>query len=221
VRGEITSLRFQKHTPDRVNVYIDNQFAFGLPAVAAARLHVGQTLSDDEVAQLQAIDDEQKVYDRAVRFLSYRPRSVVELRRHLGRSGISEAAVEIAVERLKRQGYLDDSEFARFWVESRQRFKPRGERALRQELSQKGLDAETISAATCGLEADVLAYDAGRTRAMRLASLAQTDPSAFRQKLSSHLLRRGFDYDVVREVVDRLLHEYGTGEETALDPEEG
>jgi len=216
VYGKITSLRFQKHTPDRVNVYLDDRFAFGLPAVIAASLRVGQVLSDGEVEQLQAVDADQKVYDRAVRFLSYRPRSVAELQRHLMQAGIPEATVDAAVERLRQQGYLNDAEFARFWVESRQRFKPRGERALRQELRQKGLDAATIATATSGLDATALAYDAARSRAIRLAGLAQSDPMAFRQKLSSHLLRRGFDYEVIREVLARLLQEFGAGEQVSL-----
>jgi regulatory protein len=51
--GTITALRFQKRNKDRVNVYLDGQFAFGLAAIEAVRLRVGQTLSDDDVARLQ------------------------------------------------------------------------------------------------------------------------------------------------------------------------
>ena len=57
------------------NVYLDDEFAFGLPALEAAKLHVGQYLSDADVARLQELDAVQKAYDRAVQFLSYRPRS--------------------------------------------------------------------------------------------------------------------------------------------------
>jgi regulatory protein len=71
--GKITGLSAQKRTADRVNVYLDGQFAFGLPAIHAARLKVGQQLSDGEIEQLQATDLVERVYDRSVRFLSTVP----------------------------------------------------------------------------------------------------------------------------------------------------
>jgi len=86
--GKITSLRFQKRTPNRVNVYLDGGFAFGLPAIEAARLRVGQQLSAADIQRLRALDAFQKAYDRAVRFLSPRPRSEAEVRRRLAEAGI-------------------------------------------------------------------------------------------------------------------------------------
>lgn len=205
--GTITNLRFQKHTADRVNVYLDGAYALALPALEAARLRVGQHLDDAEIARLQALDLRQKAYDRALRFLSYRPRSAAELRRHLGEAEIDPDTIEETLARLAEQGYLDDAEFAQFWIENRQRFRPKGAQALRQELRQRGLDNETIAGALEGLDAAEDAYQAAKSRAQRLAALAQADPAGFRRKLGDFLLRRGFSYDVVKEVVGRLLHE--------------
>ena len=208
--GTITSLRFQKRTPDRVNVYLDGKFAFGMPAVEAARLRVGQFLSDAEIGRLQACDLEQKAYDRAVRFLSYRPRSQAEVRQHLARAGLDEGVVEAVLARLVNHGYLDDAEFARFWVENRQRFRPRGAHTLRQELQRKGLDNETIGGALTDLDPLAEAYQAARPRALRLAGVLASTPLAFRRKLHDFLLRRGFDYDVIKQVVSRLEQELRT-----------
>ncbi len=205
--GRITGLQFQKHTAERVNVYLDEEFAFGLTAVEAAHLRVGQYLDDADVARLTALDAEQQAYDKAVRFLGYRPRSQAEVRTHLAQAGVDEAVIERAVARLVERGYLDDTEFARFWVENRAQFRPRSAQALRQELRQKGLDRATIETAVAGLDAAASAYEAGRPRALRLAGLASNDPAAFRRKLSDFLLRRGFDYATVREVVERLSRE--------------
>jgi regulatory protein len=205
-------LRFQRRAPDRVNVYIDDRFAFGLPAVEAARLRVGQSLEDREIERLCALDVEQKAYDRAVRFLAYRPRSEAEVKNRLEQAGVDQAVIEAVIGRLKVQRYLDDAEFARFWVEGRQRFSPRSATALRQELRRKGLNDSTIAAALGGLDAAAAAYDAARPRALRLASLAGSDPMLFRRKLGDFLLRRGFDYEVVREVVVRLMSELADGE---------
>jgi regulatory protein len=210
--GTITRLQFQQKTADRVNVYLDGQFAFGLPALDAARLRVGQHLSDADIDALHVIDQTQKAYDRAVRFLSYRPRSVAEVRRHLAQDIEDEATVEAVLGRLIEQGYLNDAEFGRYWVESRAQFRPKGPRALRQELRQRGLASGEIDAALSGLNSAEGAYTAARQRAARLADLAASDPAAFRRKLGDFLARRGFDYEIIRDVVARLVDEFGVAE---------
>jgi regulatory protein len=212
VSGTITGLRFQKRSPDRVNVYLDGEFAFGLPAVEAAKLRVGQILEDHDVEGLRSLDNAEKAYDRAIRFLAYRPRSEAEVRGKLERTDTDPAVIEAVIERLKAQNYLDDVEFARFWVESRQQFSPRSAMALRQELRRKGLDDPTIAPAVAELDAATAAYQAARPRALRLSSLADSDPALFRRKMGDFLLRRGFEYEVVREVVTRLMHELADGE---------
>jgi len=123
--GTITALRFQKRNKDRVNVYLDGQFAFGLTAIEAVRLRVGQMLSDDDVARLQVQDEVERAYERALYFLSYRPRSEAEVRRNLRKKNVEDRVAEVVVERLTRTGLLDDQEFARYWVESRLQFNRR------------------------------------------------------------------------------------------------
>jgi regulatory protein len=205
--GRITGLRFQKRTTERVNVYVDDQYAFALPAVEAAHLKVGQHIDDAEIARLKALDLTAKAYDRALRFLSVRPRSVAEVRRNLEEAGYDEEAIVATLGRLSEHGYLNDVDFAQFWVENRQRFRPKGPQALRQELRQRGVDRETIDESLVGLDQSEAAYQAGQARAQRLAGLAAADPVTFRRKLGEFLMRRGFDYAVVEEVVQRLLRE--------------
>lgn len=205
--GRITSLQFQKRTDERVNVYLDGEFALALPVLEAAQLKVGQVLTDADLLQLRQVDAVSKAYDRAVTFLSTRPRSTAEVRRRLREAGVDEEAIEAAIVRLSEQGYLNDAEFARYWVENRQRFRPKGEQALRQELRRAGVDSEAIDASLEGLDPTEAAYAAARPKAERLQALVQQDPSAFKQKLGNFLLRRGFTYEVVREVTNRLLRE--------------
>ena len=152
-------------------------------------------------------DERQQAYDRALRYLSYRPRSQAEVRRNLLAAGLEAELVEATLTRLVAQGYLDDAEFARFWVENRQQFRPKGSQALRGELRQRGVAAETIEAALVDLDPETGAYEAARPQALRLAALARTDPTAFRRKLGDFLLRRGFEYEIVKQTVSRLLRE--------------
>ena len=200
--GVITALRFQKRNRNRVNVYIDGQFAFGLAAIEAAHLRVGQTLSDDDVARLQMQDGVERAYERALNFLSYRPRSEAEVRRKLRKKNMEEEVVEAVVERLTRAGLLNDREFARYWVENRRQFNPRGARALRHELREKGVPAPVIADVLADLDEEVTARRAAEAGARRLAHL---EPGDFRRRLGAYLARRGFSYAVIEPLVEEMF----------------
>jgi regulatory protein len=205
--GKITELRYQKRNPDRVNVYLDGEFAFGLPDVEAARLRLGQYLSDVDIERLQGRDAEQRAYDRALHFLGYRPRSEAEVRQNLARAGTDEALIERVISRLQEHDYLNDVEFARFWIEDRERFRPRGARALREELRRKGVADGASADILAGMDQEASAYRVGQARAARLEAQLREDRSSFRRRLGDFLARRGFDYEVVRRVVARLESE--------------
>ena len=199
---KVTALRFQKRKKNRVNVYLDGQFAFGLAAIEAVRLRVGQTLSDEEIARLQRQDEVERAYERALNFLSYRPRSEAEVRRNLHKKNVEDEVVEVVVGRLTRAGLLDDREFARYWVENRLQFNPRGTRALRQELWQRGVPASIIADTLAGFAEEVAARKAADAGARRLAHL---EPRDFRRRLGAYLARRGFSYAVIETLVEEML----------------
>ncbi len=203
--GTITALVTQEHNKERVNVYLDGEFAFGLALIEAAKLHKGQKLSDADIAALQAGDAVQQAYDRAVRFLGQRPRSIAEVRRSLSQRQVEPKVVDEVIARLESQGYLDDAAFARYWIGNRQQFRPRGARALHFELREKGVPEAIIGETLSGFDKSEAAYRAALDRARRLRGLEKRE---FREKLGAFLARRGFDYDTVREVTDRLLAEF-------------
>ncbi len=209
--GRITALKVQKRNPRRVNVYIDGQFAFGLAAIEAMRLHVGQQLSADDIARLRADDQRQVAYDRALHFLSFRPRSQAEVERHL-RDKFAPEVVEQVIARLERAGLVDDRAFVRFWIENRDTFRPRGKRALRYELRQKGVPAALIDAALQDYDEEAAARRAAQDRVRKLRHL---DEAAARAKLLAFLNRRGFSYATARQTVDELVaHWSAASEET-------
>lgn len=199
--GKISALKAQTKNKRRVNVYLDGAFAFGLADIVAATLHMGQVLSDDEIASLRRHDAEERAYDQALLFLSYRPRSSAEVSRHLAGKEVPEDLIGETLEHLVRAGLLDDGAFARYWVENRESFRPRGAAALRYELRLKGVGNEAIEAAVGAVDETDGAYQLALARAQRLES---ADRDTFRRKLGEFLRRRGFSYDVARETVDRL-----------------
>ncbi len=200
--GTITALRFQKRNKNRVNVYIDDQFAFGLAAIEAAHLRVGQTLSDDDVARLQMQDEVERAYERALNFLSYRPRSEAEIRRNLRKKDVEDEIVGVVVKRLTRAGLLNDREFARYWVENRLQFNPRGTRALRHELWEKGVPAPIIADMLADFDEEATARKVAEAGVRRLAHL---EPRDFRRRLGAYLARRGFSYAVIEPLIEEML----------------
>lgn len=212
---KITELRFQKRNKDRVNVYLDGRFAFGLAAIEAAHLRVGQELSDADIARLQKKDEIERAYERALNFLSYRPRSEAEVRRNLRGKDVEEQVIEGVVERLTQAGLLDDREFARYWVENRVQFKPRGARALRQELWEKGIPDAVVAETLEGFDEEDAARRVAETGARRMAHLAPRD---FRRKLSAYMARRGFSYAVIQPLIEEMLETVSC--ESSLDTEE-
>lgn len=208
--GTITGLQFQKRNRDRVNVYLDGSYAFALPATEAARLRKGQFLSDEEIQALQNLDLRAKAFDRAVRFLAVRPRSTWEVRQNLARyrpqgCPLPSEHVDWVIRRLTELGYLDDLAFARYWVEQRRQFNPRGRHALRHELRQKGIEPALIDQVLAQEVDDVAAAEAAVRK--QLPRWQHLDESARRRKVMGYLQRRGFDWGTVQEVWTRLKDE--------------
>jgi len=137
----------------------------------------------------------------AQRLLAYRPRSEAELEGRLGRRGIPREIVEDTISRLRSVGLTDDERFAREWTERRLRTAPRSGRMIARELTAKGVRRAEAAAAVDGLEDVEAAYRAASSRARVMASLS---PDEAARRLTSFLLRRGFDRETIRSVLKRL-----------------
>jgi regulatory protein len=198
--GKITALQVQKNNKERVNVFIDGEFALGVTMFVAATLSKDQYLSDVEIKKLKQEDERNKAYDRALRFLGYRSRSQAEMTRYLRDKGYPAAVIDDTVSRLIEQQYLDDEAFARFWLENRERFRPRGRQALRYELRQKGIADEIIDTVLADLDEDELAWTAVENKLYRWQNLPEQD---LKKKLVGFLNRRGFNYETAHNVFDR------------------
>jgi regulatory protein len=204
--GTITSLVVQEKNKERVNVFLDGEFAFGLAMLEALKLRKGQLLSDVEIARLKALDEIEVAHERALNFLSYRPRSVAEVRRNLVDKGFSEEAIDIVTARLVEARLLGDEAFARYWVDNREAFGPRSARALRFELRKKGVPDADIASAVEEVDEDSAAYRSAQSVAKRHAN---ADWQTFRKKVGDFLLRRGFQYGTAKDVIKRLWEESG------------
>jgi regulatory protein len=214
----ITAIEPQQKNPQRVNIYLDGEFAFGLAVVVAAWLRLGQELGEEKIAGLKMQDEHEIAYQKALHFLSYRPRSSAEVRQNLSKRGIAEALIEETLNRLQSNGLVDDQAFARAWVENRNTFRPRGKPALRMELRRKGLSDEIVqSVLDTQVNEAALALTTARKYARRLAGLEWPE---FRQKLSGFLARRGFSYTTLAPVVSEVWKETQTADAGSISDNE-
>lgn len=155
-----------------------------------------------------AIDDPAVVLEAATRFLEARARSVGEVRRRLASGGYRADLVEAAIARLTELGMLDDAAFARSWIESRDRARPRGERALSEELRVRGVSRDLVAGALDerreqmsdeGVAGEDVPHSPDEAAAERLlarharALERVADPRVRRQRAYALLARNGFD----------------------------
>ena len=147
-----------------------------------------------------------KTFDRAVNLLTYKPRSITELRtRLMEKEWTNSAIVEEVIEKLESYGYLNDNQFAVDFAASQLRGKPIGKRVLKQKLIMKKLDRETIEKAIEATfeetpEAEVI--ERAIAKRLRLKGKPETREDA--KKFYDYLLRQGFSYDLVSNKMREL-----------------
>ncbi len=198
----ITALEPQKKNPERINVYLDDQFAFGISRFVGAWLKRGDKLEDAKIKELLVKISAKWLYSAPLRFIAYQPRSEKEVTDKLTAAGIDEAIINAVMQELKEKNYLDDQRFAQSWIESRCASKPRSYRFYSYELKRKGISEEKIDQALqAAPPEEELAYRLGRKYMQRYAALT---PDDFKKKLQGVLARRAFSYDVIRQTINKL-----------------
>jgi regulatory protein len=199
--AKITSLEPTRRNPDRVAVFLDGSYALAISTAAArqAGLEVGGQVDPEVIEQLALAENLEKACQSAYYFLGPRPRSEAEVARRLAEKGYDQPVIAAALTRLREYGYLDDQAFATAWIESRSRSKPRSSRLINLELRQKGVDPESIDLDSWDDDAAAWAAATRWLSNQRFADRAERD-----RKVSAFLLRRGFDYPVIRALLRRL-----------------
>ena len=204
---KITAIKAQRKNIERVSIFLDGEFAFGVARVLAGFLQTGQFLNEDQIATLKADDELESAYLKAINFLSYRPRSSAEIRKNLRKHEIPALCIEPTIERLEKNGFVNDKDFAEIWVENRNAFRPRGKQALKYELRQKGIADKVIETTLEEMvNEEELVYQAGIKKARKLAR-RNLEWQDFRKKLTAFLARRGFGYGVISPILSQLWDE--------------
>ena len=224
---EITAMEPQKRK-GRLNIFVDGQFVIGVGEAVAAdlSLRVGREITPEKLKEIAGAEEVQKALDSALGLLEVRARAKREIETRLAQKGIEEEIIVQVIAKLVRLELINDAQFAASWVEAKTRVggnRPVGRRRLSSELYAKGVAKEQIADAV-----EVVTSDAemalARAAASKKVRVVPTDRDALqkeRQKLMGFLQRRGFGWEVVKQVTRESLPARGEAEEDDdFDPEE-
>lgn len=195
---KITDIKQQVKRVDRYSIYIDGKYSFSLSEheLTLQGLRIDQEFDTAEFEGIKKTAVEDKAYMRALDLVARRPRSVWEMEQYLKRKSNDDNTIKTILNKLTERGLLDDNKFAITWIENRRLLKHVSKRRLKQELQQKQISNQIISEVLEQDEtdeADVLKEIIAKKRTQ---SRYQDE-----QKLISYLLRQGFNYHDIKDVL--------------------
>jgi regulatory protein len=146
-------------------------------------------------------------FNRTLRFLSFRPRSEKEINDYLKKKKVNSSISQKVIAKLKESNFLNDVEFAKWWIEQRTLIKPRAWRIIKIELKQKGISSEIIEELNINSKSEETsdltnAIKLAQKRFSRYKSLPRQE---INQKLGRFLISKGFDYDTVKRSIDEVF----------------
>ncbi|MDP4038670.1 MAG: RecX family transcriptional regulator [bacterium] len=195
----ITKITPQLKNKDLFSIFVDGKFFCGLNglAIGSFDLKTGQEISSTQLNKILESSSKSKAYERSLHYLSFRPRSIFEIRQYLIKKAYPEKIIDSTVDKLVKQGMLNDQSFCESWVNSRDLIKPTSSRRLFLELTSKGVDKEVIR--------QVLDARGGEAEIDNLKSIIKKKTARLtNDKLIEFLARRGYKYQDIKLALDDL-----------------
>ncbi len=198
----ITKISRQKR--NRVNIFLDGEFAFGLDLESYIRLglKVGQDLSSQQTVKLKGKSEFQKIFEKLLNFAVLRPRSYKEIESWLRGKKVSKFLWEKSVKKLEKMGMLNDKHFAEWWIEQRREFRPRSKKVLYGELFKKGIDRNIINEVIEKSGIDEVSQAVKDLDKRRYKWSAYKDNFVRKQKQKEYLVRKGYSWEAATKAVE-------------------
>ncbi len=206
----ITKIERQKKNSKRWNLYVDGEFACGISEDTFLNfgLRTNDEITEETIGEIKKFDEYQYAKKSALDFLSYRIRSVKEITDKLKGKKISAGTIEKTIKHLEKLGLINDEEFAKQLVQSKTGRKPSGKAVIRQKLFQKGISKNVAEKVIDELyspekEKELILEVYGKY----VKKLKGKDKFSRRKKMFEHLMRKGFDVDLINELLNEKIKE--------------
>jgi len=163
-------------------------------------------LSEKELNQLRGFQEEREAEKVAINYLSYKPRSINEVRRKLFGKKISNTMIDITIEKMKNCGYLDDNKYAHDWIEERIKTRGFSPFKIRSELIIKGISKEIIDKNLSRIYTPELEIETARRIAKeQIRRYKNLDKKTIRRRTINFLLRKGYNYSTIESILPEIL----------------
>ena len=214
---KITKISQQQKQSNRYSLFIDEKFFIGVDQEILIKyaLHKDQVVDQDLLDKVKSAENDHKLYSAAINYLSYGMRSIKEMRDYLNKQkdkkenyDPSEEVIEETLERLIRQGYLNDLEYAKSYVRTNYTLKSKGPTVIQNELKvKKGINEMDILEALDEYPVDEQSENIQKLAEKFIRTKKSLPPKMMRNKLYTHLISKGFDKDIVNQHMSELTFE--------------
>lgn len=195
----VTAIKAQIKNPDRVSIFVDGIYSFSLTLdqLLEQKLKKNDDISDQRISELKKLSEEGKLKARTLEWVLGRPHSTKEFRDYLYKKKADKELIEAWIEEFTEKKYLNDEQFARWFVENRQR-KNKSTRAVSAELRTKGVSPQTIQSIVIELYGDNQEQDSLKLLVNKLRKKPRYHNE---QKLKMYLVSKGFSYNDIKQVL--------------------
>lgn len=219
----ISKIGRQKNNPERYNIYLNEEYAFAVDEGTLIKfgLTKGKVLEQFEVDEITYEDAIAKAFNKALHFLSYQMRSEYEVKKKLLDVGHGEAVVLEAIRKLERLGFLNDETYSKALLETKKKTAKKGPGAIRQDMIKKGIDKdlqEQVLGTFSHEEQLKLAMDLAEKQ---IRAGEKKTPSQVKQKIQEVLMRKGYSFTVVKEILEQIKFERQDDEWTDMVVSQG
>lgn len=202
---KITGIYKLRHSKNKYRIYLEDESHFDVSELFVNKydLKIDMELTQKEYDSLR----EEFAYQQAIYFIAYQPRTVCEVRRKLVKSGVDESVIELSVNRLIEEGYLDDRAYAADFVESK--LKKYGRKKIVYDLMKRGVSKQVIDEALMDVSLDKQKETALECALKKLYQMESSNIDFYKkkQRIYAMLCRRGYDYEIIKDIMNRITQE--------------
>ncbi len=203
-KRKIIDIQVQKRRKNRRSIFLDDGSVFGISedVLFSIPVHIGDTLTDQQLDEILGADSQQKILDVALNLLSFRMRSKAELMRRLKRKNFNEDGIYAVIKKLETKGYIDDQKFALVFAREKVRRKLIGPVALRSEFSVHGLDPDIVEY-TLKKTYDEISEQTLMDQLLAKRRVPLNEPLSLKEKQNAvnTLRNKGFSWDRIQEML--------------------
>lgn len=203
----ITKIEQQKNNEDRVNIYVNGEFftAIFKELVFTFNLKKGDEIDEDNLKSILSDEMYLKAKNKALNILSKADQSEKKIREKLS-TDFEENTIDKVIEFLKRNNFINDNLLAQKIINTNLNLNKCGKNRIKQNLYNKGIDSSTINKAINDIDNEAEFENAMYLAKKRYERIKNEDKRKIYHKLSQHLAYKGFNYDIIKRVLNKLLN---------------